>query len=190
MVRVIKGGMMKKTTAALAILGGISMGCITPHYIEGEWPNGMPPQSYYETIYQTDEDNKNLQGKQEYMTWIIRFYEGYGMFGGWKNMTESLLKAVPNHERQMLGARLAFIGQMVSGEWCKANKVRRIDADMLKLWANLLSKSKKKRLICNTAEVILADVTAILSDQLRSTEISVKRYKAILQATEMTTATH
>ena len=171
--------MVKTLVVAGLLLTGA--GCIAPHYRENEWPSGMPAKSYYTDIFERDAENAKQQTREAYLSWAIRFYEGYSIYGGWKKTSARLLAYVSEEWRSVMAARMAYWGQLVSGEWAKHNRVRRISAKSLSLWMGVLKRSKKEALLSKAVDAFLVDTLSILDGSMEPSDVTSDRYASLLE---------
>ena len=59
----------------LVLLLGALVGCqsLTD---SADWPSDVPERDYFLDAYQADTENQQEQTQQQYLSWIIRFYQG------------------------------------------------------------------------------------------------------------------
>ncbi|MHC4606433.1 MAG: hypothetical protein ACYTAF_05815 [Planctomycetota bacterium] len=165
--------------ALLVLVPVLAAGCIYPEYREGEWPPGVPHKSYYLRLYNADRDNQKHQTVEEFLTWVIRFYKGYSIAPGWHRVEKTLSQDLSNEEFSMLAPRLAFLGQLISGEWAKHTDVRLIDTRMLSLWGGILRKAMKKKVLKRAIDVLHGDALAVLAGEVKGKEITRSRYDSL-----------
>lgn len=167
--------------AAALIMNGCTAPGPRPAPAQGEWPRAAPPRSHYERVYNADASNRQLQTEAEYYTWIIRFYEGRPMFPtGWQDTEERLLQGVDEDRYPIVKAKLSYLGHLVSGEWAKHNRTRRIHSDMLMIWGEVLRDMPPGVQRELAIDAITEDVLGLLSGRLDPRRIAPQRYRELL----------
>ncbi|MDH3329824.1 MAG: hypothetical protein OEM01_11365 [Desulfobulbaceae bacterium] len=76
----------------------------------------------------------SLQERQ----WFVRFIEGTFFADGWQEIANDILIKLTDDERQQKQLKLNELGNKIGREWCKDNKIRKIDTAMLKKWGYML----------------------------------------------------
>jgi hypothetical protein len=75
-----------RLTILLALITGL-LACTTQSKKMARsdaWPEHMPSRTYFIKVYEADAVNKEIQKREEYLTWILRFYNGWELYGrGW-----------------------------------------------------------------------------------------------------------
>jgi hypothetical protein len=141
------------------------------------WPAGVPSKAHYERLYQADERNQHLQSRDEYFSWIIRFYQGWGMFPtGWQQTETELLTDVDATRYSILKAKLSYLGELVSGEWAKDNSVRLVQSNMLVVWGRVMRAAEPSAEKEQAVDRVTKDVLALLSGTLGPHAIQSQRY--------------
>ena len=158
----------------LLLLAALSS-CSTTPRVE-DWPDNMPPVSYYVDAWQLDESNQRLQVLDDYLVWIRRFYEGFNIAPGWFNLTEQVFERLPASRHEVIGNRLYELGRIISVEWAKHNDVRLIDTRNAAIWRDALQESLSKNDLDNYLERVEADIAAMLAGTLTRSDIEFERY--------------
>ena len=152
-------------------------GCATaPERQLPEWPDNLPPLSYYEARYAADSYNQQHQTKQDYLLWVKRFYKGWGGIQGWLSIREQILADIPQNERAAMREKLNRLGQRIASEWAKQSDRRAIVNKTVQVWINAAhlagTRDDHERLV----RQISTDVDALLSDNLETSRITLSRY--------------
>jgi hypothetical protein len=171
---------MRVAVLVAAVLA--SAGCVMPKYRKGEWPEGVPAETYYAQVYGADPRNAEKQTAEEYFDWVLRFYKGYGVVLGWQAQESTLAKMLAADEYVVLSPQLAYLGQIVAGEWAKHNDLRRIDNEILILWGNVLRRAAKDKKAGEAVERIVQDAHAVLANELEKSAVKKDRYEDLLPA--------
>lgn len=143
-----------------------------------EWPGGLPPLGYYERVYEQDQDNRSVQTREEYLTWVVRFYKGWKLYqDGWEATTRDILLSI-DHEsaRKRLNRKLARLGKLISAEWAKETDDRLIHSRELSIWGQVLLESINRSEEEKLVDEIGRDVKVLLAGRLDRTEINLERY--------------
>ncbi len=160
----------------------LAAGCNNPKYQRGEWPTDMPPEDYYATSYSADLENAKIQGPGDYFDWVLRFYKGYQIVPGWRSQETALAKLLTDEEYLALSPQIAYLGQIISAEWAKDNKLRKIDNTMLALWGKVLQKSSAAHKAGGALDRLIEDAEAVLVGRLAKSDIKNERYADLLAA--------
>lgn len=168
---------MKKVGAVTVLL---IAGCALPKYSKGAWPEGIPDESYYARAYLSDARNRQIQRDTDYFDWVIRFYKGHLLVGGWQAQQATLAKLMTPEEFAAVEERMAHLGQIVSAEWAKDNSVRRIDSRILELWGKVLKRASGEHRAGAALDRLTEDAEAILADRLTKAEVTAERYADFL----------
>ena len=171
---------MSKTSWIASILAVLPTACASPEYAKGDWPRELPPQSYYARVYEDDARNRNVQPPEQYFTWVVRYYEGYGLAPGWLKNQSTLSSDLGTDEYVLLVPKLSHLAQITSAEWAKHNDVRRIDTQMLTLWGKMLRKAHDAHRLDEAVDRLLSDVRAIVAGRLDAAAITPDRYHDLL----------
>lgn len=145
------------------------------------WPAQLPPQAHFLSLYAADVPNQALQTQQQYLTWVLRFYEGSDYMAlGWNAIAESVLVDLTDAQRSQLSQQLYALGQAISGEWAKDNQVRRIDTAMLSLWGGVMQADFAPDYRLAAVAMIRQDVAELLSARLAPEHVDERRYALAL----------
>jgi len=146
-----------------------------------QWPDALPDRQLFIAAYAEDIANQDLQTQQEYLTWILSFYEGNLVYtSGWIDVQALVLTNTAPLDRNGLHASLQELGASIAAEWAKHNDLRGIDSRMLSLWGSVLQIASSSEARQHSIEVISADVHALLNGSLSAAEIQDSRYEQIL----------
>ena len=147
----------------------------------GNWPQLLPPLQYFQRSYQSDPHNQVSQSEQEYLDWVISFYQGSLLYPtGWLDVEAAILTIATPQERRLEYLRLRDLGALIAAEWSKHNAVRRIDNRLLSLWGSMLQLAPAAEQLSRYIEVIGADIEQILQGTLDPAEINPRRYEELL----------
>ena len=76
--------------------------------------------------------------------WYETFQKGNSLADGWLEISRDILSRLPADMRQEQKNNLRQLGDKIGREWCKDNRVRKIDTGMLKQWGKQLREASKK----------------------------------------------
>lgn len=142
------------------------------------WPSDMPSRAYFLNIYEADEANKKVQTKEEYLTWIVRFYSGWELYRrGWIKMTDELVAQVedPGQVKE-IRYKVDRIGRLVSGEWAKKADTRTIYLRHVSIWGNALLESLDRNEALPLVNRVNQDVDDLLAHRIKADIITAERY--------------
>lgn len=142
------------------------------------WPSDMPSRTYFLKIYEADDANKKIQTKEEYLTWIVRFYKGWELYRrGWIKMTNELVAQVedPNQIKE-IQYKVDRIGRLVSGEWAKKTDTRTIYLRHVSIWGNALLESLDRNEALPLVNRVNQDVDDLLAHRIKADIITAERY--------------
>jgi hypothetical protein len=146
------------------------------------WPDTIPQQGYFAAVYAADEANQERQSRDEYLQWIMKFYEGSLVYpSGWLDVASTVLAASNPRSRSALDSQLAELGAAIAAEWAKDNDVRIIDNRMLSLWGSILQLADNNEQRLLSVEIIHLDVVNLLEGYLMPTEVREPRYESLLE---------
>lgn len=146
-----------------------------------EWPDTVPAQDLFLQAYQLDIENQARQTDVEYLTWIVRFYEGWEMMGtGWNDMTPVVLSDLTDQQSEQVACMRNELGVLIAAEWAKDNSVRIIDTAMLSLWGGVMVAALDPEVRIDAIELITDDVEQLLAGQLAPARINDDRYASRL----------
>ena len=147
-----------------------------------DWPSSIPQQQVFVTAYAADSGNKQRQSQQEYLQWIMSFYQGNLAYqSGWLEIEATVLATVDRDDREGLDQQLNHLGAAIASEWAKHNELRLIDTRMLGLWGSVLQLASDFELRKRSIEIISEDVNALLRGSLQAGDIQEPRYEQLLQ---------
>ncbi len=160
----------------LGVLLCVLSACTSTRVLE-RWPESLPEQHHFLSYYHEDADNQLVQTDVQYMTWVLRFYEGWELMPtGWKNIEENMLFDLSVEEHARVTAQLTELGALISAEWAKDNSVRLIDSAMLSLWGAVMQADFAAQARIAALTQIDADVRALLAGGLTPQDINEQRY--------------
>lgn len=149
--------------------------------IPAEVASEIPSKAYFVDVYHRDPSNEQLQSEEEYLKWVLRFYRGWGMAPmGWLGFEQEFLRDASPHSYAGFKAELQYLGKLVSSEWAKHQRVRRIDSRMLLVWSDVLQEARRQTKEQESLQVISEDVVALVSGELDQHAIKRQRYVAFL----------
>jgi hypothetical protein len=154
------------------------VGCALTPPGETDWPTSIPSQDYYNGIYDLDEQNQGVQSRAEYLTWVIRFYEGWTLYEeGWNWTTARVLDnlEIPV-QKARVRTKMAELGARVSAEWSKDAANRHIFTRTISAWGQALLESINRNEEETLLDKVSADVDALFSGELDSDDIVYERY--------------
>ena len=142
------------------------------------WPSELPEQHYFVSAYQADIENKADQSQQEYLRWVISFYEGNLMVPtGWLYIQDIVVRSARPERKEELEIHLTALGVKIAAEWAKTNELRAIDSRMLGIWGSMLQLAKGPEQQHETIQLISEDVSSLLDKDLLAEEIQDARYE-------------
>lgn len=142
-----------------------------------DWPQSVPEQDLFLQAYQQDLDNQARQTDVEYLTWIVRFYEGWEMMAtGWNDMTPVVLSDLNAQQAELVADMRDNLGVLIAAEWAKDNDVRIIDTAMLSLWGGVMVAALEPEVRIDAIELITDDVERLLAGELAPARINDDRY--------------
>jgi hypothetical protein len=142
------------------------------------WPSDMPSRAYFLKVYEADEVNKKIQTKEEYLTWIVRFYSGWELYRrGWIKMTNELVDQVEDPSQiKEIRYKIDRIGRLVSGEWAKKADTRTIYTRNVSIWGNALLESLDRDEALPLINRVNQDVDDLLAHKISADLITAERY--------------
>jgi hypothetical protein len=144
------------------------------------WPAGVPARDYYERAYDADPANAAVQTKEDYLSWVGKFYFGNGLVAGWFKTSSDISKDLEPRQRVLVEPKLAYLGQLISSEWSKHNKTRRVTSEMLQLWGSVMTKAKSEKRIEPAIDRLLDDARGLVTGEVEKKAIRTTRYKDLL----------
>jgi len=164
-----------RRSGGLAVLMLLMTACATSPQLP-EWPANLPPRAYYESAYAADTANQQYQSEQEYLTWVKRFYTGWGGIRGWHSIRKEILNDVPADERTTLRDRLRRLGQRMAAEWAKASDQRALTSKTVQVWSNAAYEASAHRNHMELLQQVNKDLNALLAGTLDADAITLQRY--------------
>lgn len=163
---------------ASMLLALVAASCARAPVQPVEWPDDLPPISHYHQIYDQDEENQAAQSRTKYLEWVVRFYHGWKLHqDGWHATTRDVLHGIEDGPgKQRLKRKMAHLGRMISGEWAKNSRSRRIRSRQLSVWGQALLDSIERGDEETLIDQVTHDVGALLSGDLDPAEITLARY--------------
>ncbi|MEX0617776.1 MAG: hypothetical protein WDZ76_03665 [Pseudohongiellaceae bacterium] len=142
------------------------------------WPEILPDREYFVQAYAEDSANQRLQTEEEYLDWIVRFYEGsLTMPLGWNDLTPALLYNLNARQGELVADKRKELGILIAAEWAKHNDIRLINTEMLSLWGSVMEIPAGPPLRIAAIEQIITDARALLSKALFPRHITEQRYE-------------
>ncbi|NKB33828.1 MAG: hypothetical protein GKR91_12085 [Pseudomonadales bacterium] len=142
------------------------------------WPGELPNQQHFIIAYEADGDNQAVQSQQEYLRWVLSFYEGTVVAPiGWTEMQSLVVDLADSEQRAGLNSQLFDLGRLIAAEWAKENAGRAIDSRMLGIWASVLQLVVSPEQQYAAIALISDDVKGLLQGELNRPEINDARYE-------------
>jgi hypothetical protein len=143
------------------------------------WPEAVPSRGYYERIWESDARLQQLQPREQYLAWVLRFYSGSFLVPGWTQREAEIASLLSPEESRLGEPDLALLGQLISSEWSKPDPIRRISPQMLSLWGKAVAGARDSGQIVPVLERIRDDVRLLLAGALEPTAVTADRYPAL-----------
>jgi hypothetical protein len=103
-----------------------------------------PIEAEIRAEYQRDLTNQKLQTWREYWDWVQSFYKGNLLAGGWTKYSQATLAVVKaDGDRRMILTKINRLGKVISKEWAKDGRVRRITTMDLRRWNDTISDARR-----------------------------------------------
>jgi len=152
--------------------------CATQPPQEANWPADIPSREFFISHYEADLENKAGQDVDEYLMWVIRFYNGWELYrNGWSKVTEDSLYGVTDPALvQEIRSKMGLIGEGIACEWAKNKKDRRILTRHIVVWGNALVESIKRDQELPLINRVLADVNNLLLNHVALDDVKAERY--------------
>ncbi|WP_347986280.1 hypothetical protein [Methylomonas sp. AM2-LC] len=144
------------------------------------WSDEVPAQSYFKEVYAQDNNNNSRQTLEEYLLWVMRFYQGTELYAnGWNTITQAILLKNDTPERVAeLKDKMERLGFLVSSEWAKDNQTRIITTRHVSIWGNALLKSLELGESLALIDRVTADVEDLLAKRISAEMITEDRFYA------------
>lgn len=154
------------------------LACSTHRSAQDTWPDAMPSRAYFVKVYEADKINKQIQTRDEYLTWILRFYNGWELYRrGWIKMTDELVAQVQDPQQVTeIRYKIDRIGRLVSGEWAKKSDTRTIYLRHVSIWGNALLESLDRDQALPLINQVNQDVDDLLAHRIKPEVITADRY--------------
>jgi hypothetical protein len=145
------------------------------------WPVSIPQPEIFSEIYFIDKENQHRQSEEEYLGWVLRFYQGNLTYqSGWIDIQGYIYEASDPVQNELLLDNLSVLGTVIGSEWAKHNDVRLIDTRMLSLWGTSIQLAADFTEQKEIVELIAEDVDLLLTGLLGQSDIFEARYFDIL----------
>lgn len=166
---------------SLTLLFLLTLAACASSRVLTEWPETVPAQDLFLQAYQQDPENQARQTDVEYLTWVVRFYEGWEMMAtGWNDMTPVVLSDLNARQSEQVASMRDNLGVLIAAEWAKDNDVRLIDTAMLSLWGGVMVAALEPQVRIDAIELITNDVERLLAGELAPARINDERYASRL----------
>jgi hypothetical protein len=167
---------MRFKISLLVLLSLVLLSCLSPQL--ANWPESIPAMRVFEQSYAEDGQNQRLQSRQEYLEWVMVFYQGNLLYtNGWSDLNAYLHTASTRAQGEVFDAQLAVLGRLIAAEWSKDNSLRRIDNRMLSLWGSVVQSAPTPVQQQLAVQVIQQDVDSLLAGKLSALSIRELRYE-------------
>ncbi|MEM1402696.1 MAG: hypothetical protein AAGG55_05145 [Pseudomonadota bacterium] len=172
-----------RPTLRLALRASLLMlllsGCVNVRDdLAQNWPDDIPPHSFFVEAYQADPENHEFQTQEKYLYWVRAFYEGTTLYPrGWYDLTDGILAQTEDSERAaQLQEELYLLGRNIATEWSKSNRVNLIKSGNLAVWGVAAERAGKEGNVDETLAKITTDVEKLLAEELNPGAITASRY--------------
>ncbi|MDT8429611.1 MAG: hypothetical protein RQ757_12710 [Pseudomonadales bacterium] len=160
--------------ALALLLCSLLQGCINLN----KWPADIPERALFNAAYEQDIENQQVQSRDEYLTWVLRFYAGWGpMAMGWNDMTLAVMDGLEGELYQEAESKRDFLGLLISAEWAKDNNVRKINTAMLSLWGAVMISVPDATQRIAALDLLIADAQDLLDGELFADQVNDQRYQ-------------
>ena len=142
------------------------------------WPLTAPDRQYFISLYIADSDNQIVQTQEQYLQWVISFYQGTLITPtGWTAMQNIVVARADPSRKPELNQSLETLGAKIAGEWSKANEKRVIDSRMLSIWGSIIELVFEPDMQERALKLIINDVNALLAGDLLASEVTDSYYE-------------
>lgn len=154
------------------------VGCIGPRHASENWPESLPPLSFFKRVYYADERNQPQQTLNSYLRWVRNFYQGFELYRqGWNDFVPDVLEEVEDPTKKAeVERQLYYLGRDISGEWSKNDEKRVIRTRHLSVWGNAMRTALAEGEVLGIIDRIEQDVEALLNRTLSPSQINADRY--------------
>ena len=136
----------------------------------------------FESAWLEDDVNRQAQTKDEYLGWVVSFYEGTAFVQGWTRRQADLCAGLEPAAAAAAQTRLEEFGRLVAAEWAKDNRRRRIDSDLLARMGGILADARSSGRLLKVLEILSADVRSVIAGDLDPKLLTSDRYDKLLAA--------
>jgi len=160
------------------VLVSVLSGCSSRMIKQANWPGEIPPREFFVAKYEADIENKQDETLDEYLLWVVRFYEGWELYSnGWTKVTADSLRGVTDPAlAQQIKTKMDMIGETIACEWPKNKKDRRILTRHIVVWGNALVESIKRGQELALIDRVLADANGLVVKKVGIDDIKADRY--------------
>jgi hypothetical protein len=118
---------------------------------ESEMAESIMDESLYAPVeaevlaeYQRDLSNQKFQSWREYWGWVQDFYRGNLLADGWTKYSQATLDVVKAEaRRRAILTKINRLGKVISQEWAKDGKVRKITTTDLRRWNDAIGEARR-----------------------------------------------
>jgi len=98
------------------VLVSVLSGCSSRMIKQANWPGEIPPREFFVAKYEADIENKQDETLDEYLLWVVRFYEGWELYSnGWTKVTADSLGGVTDPAlAQQIKTKMDMIGETIA----------------------------------------------------------------------------
>ena len=125
-------------------------------------PTRSSEHSYFNRVWRADAANREVQSRDEYLAWVASFYEGSPVVAGWTRRQVELCASLDPAEARVAEPLIECLGRLLSSEWAKDNRHRRVNSEALATWAGVLSEARDEGRLLAALDSIIADVRYLL----------------------------
>ncbi len=152
--------------------------CVSRPVKETQWPAEIPAHAYFVQHFEEDAENKKGQDIDEYLMWVLRFYNGWELYSnGWTKTTAASLQGVKDPlVAQEIKTKMGLIGKGIAGEWAKNKSSRRVLTRHVVVWGNALIESIRRDEELKLINRVLNDLNGLLEYKIGLDEIKAERY--------------
>jgi hypothetical protein len=168
-----------KLPFVIAILLSVLLSsCVSHAPKSANWPKHIPSREFFVAQYEADLENKKSQEVDEFLLWVIRFYEGWELYrNGWTKVTADSLVGVKDPAvAKEIKTKMDYIGEGIAKEWPKSKKDRRILTRHIVVWGNALIESMKRDQELALINRVVADLDGLMANQVGIEDIKAERY--------------
>ena len=151
-------------------------GCVSPAMKMAAWPADIPDRSYFERAYELDPVNQKIQPEDEYLIWVLRFYDGYNGINGWREITDEVMTSINGTRFTIVAGKMRYLGMVIAAEWSKDSPESLIHTPILSAWSKAAREAARRGELEQFADRMTADVDAILSSEIDEDDITAERY--------------